>query len=747
MKAYGNQLGYFTLSFLSIALNQEVYAAEATGGVLPDVEVTGKKIQPLPALSDSALGEANLSRLRANTSDTAKLLDGQPGVSVYGAGGVSSMPVIHGMADDRVRVKVDGMDLISACSNHMNTPLSYIDPVSVGSIKVFAAITPVSVGGDSIAGTIQVNSQAPEFSLPGEGTLLKGEAGVFYRSNGNVSGGNLSVAIASETLRVGYAGSTSRSDNYKAGAAFKPDATITDSIVPGTVVAGDEVGSSKFKAENHALGFALRHENHMVDLKLGLQNIPYQGFPNQRMDMTGNDSRQINLRYIGQYDWGTLEARAYNEHTQHSMNFLEDKTYWYGAGLNVPGMPMDTDGKNTGAQVKADIIVSDRDILQVGVEYQHYRLNDYWSPSVNSPMMTPDTFWNINNGQRVRQDIFAEWEANWSQQWVSQLGLRSGTVKMDAGTVQGYNPSYNAAATAFNALDHQHTENNIDLTALARYTPDEQKTFEVGFAQKTRSPNLYERFAWSNSNTMVMNMNNWVGDGNGYVGNLNLKPEVAHTLSATGSWNDDAKDIWELKISPYYTRINDYIDAVDCATIYGACPSRTDGFVNLSLANQSARLYGADVSGKMLMAKTSDYGSFSSTGVLSYVKGKNLTTGDNLYNIMPLNMKLAIEQRVGNWTNAIEAKLVEAKTDVQGVRKELKTGGYGLLNLYSSYEWKQARLDIGVENLLNRFYSDPLGGAYVGQGATMMSNAMAPQYGTAVPGMGRSINTSLSMKF
>ena len=47
------------------------------------------------------------------------------------------------------------------------------------------------------------------------------------------------------------------------------------------------------------------------------------------MDMTGNDSEQVNLRYKGQYDWGTLEARAYHEHTRHKMNFLEDKAFWY----------------------------------------------------------------------------------------------------------------------------------------------------------------------------------------------------------------------------------------------------------------------------------------------------------------------------------------------------------------------------------------------------------------------------------
>ena len=81
------------------------------------------------------------------------------------------MPAIHGMEDDRVQIVVDGMDPISACANHMNPALSYIDPSNVGSIKVFAGITPVSVGGDSIGGTISVNSPVPEFAATGQAPL------------------------------------------------------------------------------------------------------------------------------------------------------------------------------------------------------------------------------------------------------------------------------------------------------------------------------------------------------------------------------------------------------------------------------------------------------------------------------------------------------------------------------------------------------------------------------------------------
>ena len=47
---------------------------------------------------------------RATTNDTASIFTGVPGVSTYSAGGVSSLPVLHGMADDRVRLDL-GLDV------------------------------------------------------------------------------------------------------------------------------------------------------------------------------------------------------------------------------------------------------------------------------------------------------------------------------------------------------------------------------------------------------------------------------------------------------------------------------------------------------------------------------------------------------------------------------------------------------------------------------------------------------------
>lgn len=199
----------------------------AQAQALDEVVVKASKQATLPGASQA--GE--LAAQSAASRDTASLLKNIPGVSLYGAGAVSSLPAIHGLADDRLRIKVDGMDLIASCPNHMNPALSYLDPSQVGTLTVYTGISPVSLGGDSIGGSIVANTRAPEFAEPGQGRLLKGEVGAFFRSNNNARGGNASVTYATENVSLSYSGAYSEADNYTAGKDFK---TFTASGRPAT---------------------------------------------------------------------------------------------------------------------------------------------------------------------------------------------------------------------------------------------------------------------------------------------------------------------------------------------------------------------------------------------------------------------------------------------------------------------------------------------------------------------------------
>lgn len=717
----------------------------------PEVKVINSKDASLPSTANPIMEARDLIRLRSNTSDSAKLLEDFAGVSIYGAGGVSSLPSIHGLADDRIRIKVDGMDLISGCANHMNSPLSYIDPSNISSIKVYSGITPVSVGGDSIAGSIVVESAVPEFADSADKYLLKGQLGTFYRSNNNARGANMSAVFATDSFSARYTASTVEANNFHAGGNFHTSGYAWQNStfnIKGPWLKGDEVGSSSFKSSNQSLGLAFKSGEHLFELKLDVQQIPYQGFPNQRMDMTLNRSERGQVKYTGIFDWGKLQFAAYHDETQHSMNFGEDKLLNYGMMANRPilGMPMETSSRNTGLSGKADFILSSKDLLKVGAEYQRYRLNDYWPAVANSMMMGPNDFQNINNGKRDRADIFAEWEHEFSREWQTQAGVRLSRISMDSDDVHGYGMMDMAAANKFNSKSHQATDYNLDTSLMAKFISDETRFYEFGYAMKNRSPSLYERNSWSYNSSMNMNMVNWIGDGNGYVGNKNLDKETAHTLSATVDMH--SVDLTNrVRVTPYYTYIDDYVAAVPCSNIYGVCASRTDGFSNLSLDNQKARIYGLDISGVTVLGSLDGLGEFKMRSQVSYTRGKNITTGDDLYNIMPLNAKFALDHKYGQWSNLLELKMVASKDQVDDVRKEIQTSGFSIMNFYSSYDWEKFRLDFGIENMFDRKYENPLGGAYLGQGKTMASDLTAPQYGTVVPGMGRSLNIGLLVKF
>jgi len=730
------------LKIASLVLFSPLLQAESEINILP-IDVTGAAINEQSYISGDYISNELIRFNSIKSNNSGALLDYFTGVNSAINSGASSMPVIRGLSDDRIKIKIDGMDLISACANHMNSPLSSIDSSNIQQIKVFAGLTPVSMGGDSIGGSVVINSMQPDFAKSDE-KIFKHKISTFYTTNNKASRVNISSSIASDKLSFNYNGSYIDAKNFKAGKHFK------DSRLSATgrqFIDGDEVGSSAFKDGNHMITLGSRKDNQLINIKLGYQNSPDQGFSNQRMDSTKNEIIKINMAYQDNYDWGKLEARFFNEKTQHSHNFGQDKQLAY--SMNVVGMPMNAEGHNLGFNVKADILFSQKDLVTIGSEFQRYRLDDWWTQSGTGPM-SPNTFQNINNGERDRFDVYAEWLKSWKPNFNSSLGLRYGQVRSNSGAVHGYNNNNSTGSTthnqlnnstAFNSLNRSKNDHNIDVSLLGEYIVNQEQSFEMGYAMKTRSPNLYERYTWSTW-MMAANMNNTYGDGNGYVGNVILKPETAHTFSVSSDWHDKTKKNWSFKASPYFTYVDDYIDAVVCSQVGKSCMSRSDGFSTLSLDNQAARIYGLDLSGYQSLASIKGYGNIVLKGSFSYSRGKNTVANDSLYRVMPVNTRLTLEQKYGQWTNRLEASLVQNKTNLSKIRNELETPGYGLINVFSTYDYKNAQFSFGVTNLFDKYYIDPLGGSYVGQGATMMTGLTNSQ---GMPGMGRSFNLGLTI--
>jgi iron complex outermembrane receptor protein len=164
------------------------------------------------------------------------------------------------------------------------------------SLKVYAGITPVSVGGDSIGGTIVAEYEGAGVRRARQGSLFKGEVGAFYRSNGNARGGNLrhfrhrfasASAMRAPTAEVRQL--RRRRRLQECGRRHRPGRPYP---------AARRSRLDRLQSRNHTLGFAFKGGNHLFEAKVGYQDMPYQLYPNQRMDMLDNDQKRLNLRYL-----------------------------------------------------------------------------------------------------------------------------------------------------------------------------------------------------------------------------------------------------------------------------------------------------------------------------------------------------------------------------------------------------------------------------------------------------------------
>ena len=690
--------------------------------------------------SDNELGIGVSENEKIMSNDTGKLIDNFLGGNSIHNGGFSSLPMIQGLSDDRIKIKIDGMDLIASCANHMNAPLSYSDPVNIKNISVLAGLSAVDQGGDNIGGVIKIDTVKPIFSVD-ENQIFSGQFGTKYKSNNKTISANISLNTADQDTALSYFGSYVKAENYYAGGTFK-DAGLAAS--DRGWLDSDEVGSTAYKNQNHQVSFSKVIDNEIYQVIAAYHDSPYENFDNQRMDSVGNKNYQLNLSQKGEYEWGKLTSRIYVDDTNHKHNFGPDKQYTYNnmSGQSY-GMPMEADGITAGLAVDTEIFLNDQDTLKVGSEIQYYQLDDTWASNSGEGMMTGNAFLNINNGKRNRFDIYGQLDSLWTENWITSLGARLGIVQTDSDDVHGYNQTDSmssnqlADSDTFNASKRKKTDENIDISLLTRYNMEEDSSIELGYSMKTRSPNLYQRYTWSTW-AMAANMNNLYGDGNGYVGNIDLEPETAHKIGLVLNHQDDNKN-WRIKINPYYTYISDYIDA-------NVIANRGDGYRNLKFDNQTATIYGLDVGADMHLFRTLNFGNFNLLSKFNYQKGRNTDADTDLYNMMPPNLTLAINQNVGSWNNSLSMLLVDKKDNVNSTRQERETAGFTKFDFVTSYQWESVSIIGEVENILDKSYADPLGGEYLGQGATM-STGITRANGTQVYAMGRSFNVALSYSF
>ena len=218
-------------------------------------------------------------------------------------------------------------------------------------------------------------------------------------------------------------------------------------------------------------------------------------------------------------------------------------------------------------------------------------------------------------------------------------------------------------------------------------------------------------------------------------------------LSASAELSGSGQHTWTLAANPYYTRVRDYIDADPLEPIGGVgmapgmgAGAMPGGFELIQFTNHSAEIYGADISGSVRLFNSSTVGKATLEASAGWVRGTDLDSGVPLYHMAPLKGRVRLSHALGSWASRLEVVAADAKTRVDTVRMEPATPAYTLVNVATGYAWRNLKLELGVDNLFDKAWAQPLGGLSLGDFAA--TGMLRP-----LPGRGRSANLGLTARF
>ena len=123
------------------------------------------------------------------------------------------------------------------------------------------------------------------------------------------------------------------------------------------------------------------------------------------------------------------------------------------------------------------------------------------------------------------------------------------------------------------------------------------------------------------------------------------------------------------------------------------------------------------------------------------MRGRNKETGDDLYRIAPLNGLVDLAWRRESWEGHLECDWAQAQNRVADSVGETRSPGYAVFNLrFAKTFMKTLRVEVGVENLMDKRYADHLGGVNRVTGGDLAT-------GERIPSAGRFAYTSVTWEF
>jgi len=685
--------------FLAIALNNVSPNIYASDGVFEEViVVTGKR---LPIFSNSK----DMADQPIPVTDIAALVGQLPGAALINNGGLSGQVAYRGVFGSRVGTTLNGQRFESGGPNMMDPPLHYAPAVLVDKIEVSRG-TPGLEFGPALAGGVNaVLKQVP------------------YQATSTVEG-HYDLAVSGRSHNGsqavgGVAGMAN--DRYRGHLLF------SDEHGQNTEFPGGTIASSAFDRQVYGLAGGMQNGRSTFDLELRRHATGPTGNPPFGMDIEFVDADFARLGWESSFGDVNVSASTGYADIAHGMNNY--------ALRPTPASPnlyrrTVTDATTWVGSVKLDMPTA-AGLLNVGLDT---KLADK-SARIGNPNNASFALQSLPAVVLKRTGIHLQVQPS-IKDWRFLLGVRVDRHRAQAGlaTTGPAVPAMPASlAVAFNNTDRQWQATTVD--ALARvWRVKGDATWRLSLSRRNRAPDYVERFAWLPTAASA-----GLADGNTYVGNQNLDYETATTLDAGV---DLAWGKGYVRPTVYITGINNYIQG----TPVDATPGIIDSVVErvssmngdptpLQFNNVDARLYGFDMDFGYQLSR-----SFELNGSFTVNRGERRDIDDQLYRLAPPRLMLGIDYQQKTWGTRLSGTYHHRQTRVSESNSEIATGGRTLFNLSSHW---QPTVDLtllaGIENLLDRQYSEHLGGYN-------RVTAGDVGLGARLPGAGRSLFLSVQIR-
>ncbi|MFN4113331.1 MAG: TonB-dependent receptor [Sphingomonadaceae bacterium] len=640
-------------------------------------------------------------------ADAAAIAARTAGGALVGNGALSGQLSYRGLAGERVVGRVNGQRFATGGPNAMDPPLHYAPAVLLERIEIARGVAPVSQG-PGLAGAVNAVLLQPGFAA-GPALDPTGTVRAHYRSVDDSYAVGGMAGLANDRWRLGLVASREQGDDYR--------------------IPGGRAGGTSFERNLYGAVAGFRTGAGELFVEYRRSETDPSGNPPFALDIVYFDTDFVQGGFTGEIARDVaLDLRLGHVAVRHLM---DNQT------VRRPAAPA---AMARATFADADTMTAEGSI-RFGSERRHVSLG------VDAELT--DKFVRITNPANAaffidaqpqleseRLGAFAEWRGALGALEL-EAGARVDRISQSAGLPQlgaAVPAGPRTLAAQFIASDRARRDTTVDAV-LRAWVPGDVLTPRLALARKTRVPSLLERFAW-----LPTEASYGLADGNIYVGNRALEPEVAWIAEAGF---DLATGALTLRPTLFYRRVDDYIQGTPFDATPGVINSLVEMVASMSgdatplmFRNVDAELYGVDVDFDSRIGET-----VRIEGTLSYVRAKRRDVADNLYRVAPANGRLAVLWQPGAFTLGTEINAAARQGKVSATNSETTSKGYAVVGLFGEARvGDRLTLSAGVENLFDTLYRPHL------SGLSRVGASDVP-VGTKLPGAGRGVWVRLGFDF